>query len=169
MRRTIRQSAIDALKILAEYGRTHKVSVTLQNHDTGMMPAPAAPPPATPPAAAGAAGAAAGQGRGRVGGQPPAPPPTWQVLADVIKAAGVAVTPDTSAFPNDTERAAGLKALYPLSDGNSDVHASNLAAAIKIAKDAGYKGMYSIVTDTTSGADPYAATKAILDELIKLL
>ncbi len=104
-----------------------------------------------------------------MGGQAPAPPPTWQVLVDVAKAAGVAATPDTSAFPNDTERAAGLKALYSLSDGNSDVHATNLAATIKIAKDAGYKGMYTIVTDTTGSADPYAATKAILDELIKLI
>ncbi len=51
----------------------------------------------------------------------------------------------------------------------SHVHEATLAAAIKVAKDAGYKGIYTIVTDAGGGADPYAATKAILDGLIRLI
>jgi hypothetical protein len=162
----VRQGAIDALKILAEYGKAHKVSVTLENRIDPMPPAP--PPVAAAAAGAGAGGAGVGQGRGR-GAAPPAPSPTWQVLVEVIKASGVAAAPDTGAFPNDTERAAGLKALYALSDGNSDAHAVNLAAAIKIANDAGYKGIYTIVLDSAAGSDPFAATKTVLDALVRLI
>ena len=88
---------------------------------------------------------------------------------DVIKAGGIAAVPDTAGFSSDADRTAGLKALYPLSDGNSHVHAgASLAASIKISKDAGYKGLYSIATEPGAG-DPAAATKAILDEIVKLI
>jgi hypothetical protein len=59
--------------------------------------------------------------------------------------------------------------MYPLSSGNShcpaDAAKYSLANAIKISKDAGYKGLYAI--GTGGAADPYTATKAILDELLK--
>jgi hypothetical protein len=87
----------------------------------------------------------------------------------VIKAAGIAATPDTSGFSNDADRPRGLQALYPLSDGNSHVHAANLAAAIKTANDAGYKGIYSIAADGPGVSDPFAATKTILDAVVKLI
>jgi hypothetical protein len=162
----VRQSAIDALKVLAEYGKAHKVSVTLENRNDPMPVVSPAPPPAA--AAAGAAGGGGGQGRGRAAA-PPAPPVTWQTLVEVIKAAGIAATPDTGGFSNDADRPAGLKALYPLSDGNSHVHTANLAAAIKIANDASYKGIYSIAIDGPGGSDPFAATKTILDAVVKLI
>src|SRR5206468_5062915 len=80
----VRESAIDALKILAEYGKAHKVSVTLENRVDAMPAASPVPPPAAA-AAAGAAGGGGGQGRGRAA-TAPAPPATWQVLVEVIKA-----------------------------------------------------------------------------------
>jgi hypothetical protein len=168
----VRQHAIDALKIIGEYGKAHRVSVTVENRDTGLVaPPPAPPPPAAAPSASAPGGATAGRG-GRGGGPPP-PPATWQVVVEVIKAAGIAATPNTANFRNDEERAAGLRALYPLSSGTTHCHDEpdryNLSNAIKFAKDAGYKGLYSIGSGSTKAADPYAATKMILDEVVKAI
>jgi hypothetical protein len=166
----VRQNAVDALKIINDYGKAHKVAVTIENRDDGV-----APPPQPPPAPAGGGGAAGAPGRGRVGGAgqtaPPAPPATWQVVSEVIKAAGVAATPDVANFPNETERAAGLKVLVPLSGGiircSLDPTKYNLSSALRIVKDAKFTGIYSIETGGTSGPDPYAATKKVLDEVLK--
>jgi hypothetical protein len=173
----VRQNAIDALKIIGEYGKAHKVAVTVSNRDDGVPPPPPPPPPAPPPqAVAGAAGAVA-PGRGRAGGggggqaPPPAPPATWQAVVDAIKAAGIAATPDIGNFPNETERAAGLRALIPLSGGiihcPDDSAKYSLAGALKIVKDARYTGIYSIETSSNNAVDPYAATKSVLDEVLK--
>jgi hypothetical protein len=126
---------------------------------------------ARPIAAAPAAGRRAGGGGGTGGGRSnaPLPPATWQVIVEVAKAAGVLVTPDLAGFPSEAERVAGLKVLYPLSNGNSHVTLSpgkiDLPAAIKISRE--YKGLYTIVTD--GAGDGSAATKAALDELVKLI
>jgi hypothetical protein len=176
----VRQHAIDALKILADYGKAHKVAVTVENRDNGVV-APAPPPPPTaptPPTPAPGAAADPAAGRGRQGGGggrgnagPPPPPATWQVVVEVIKAAGIGATPNIGNFPNETERAAGLRALYPLASGTSHCTSEpekySLANAIKISKDVGYKGLYSI--QSSGGTDPHAATKLILDELVKNL
>jgi hypothetical protein len=164
-----RASGVDGLKILSAYGKARKVSIVLDNRDDGAVVAPPAAPPAPPAgAAAGAAGAPAqgrgGGGGGRGGG--PVVPVNWQALAEVIKAAGINACPDPGGFPNDAERAAGLKALYALSDGNSRVRMTpkvDLAATVKASKDAAYKGLYTIVADGEAG------TKAALDALLKLI
>ena len=181
-----RQNAIAALKIMGDYGRARKVTVTIENKDDGIAPPPPPPPPPAPPpppppppAAGGAAaqppagrGGRGGQAQGRGAAQPPAPPATWQVVVEVIKAAGIATTPNINNFPNETERAAGLRALFPLSGGVSHVQLNpqrfNLADAIKIARETGYKGLFGVHSGPHNGADPYAATKAVLDELVKL-
>jgi len=81
------------------------------------------------------------------------------------------VTPNLAGYPSETERAAGLKALLAISNGNCHVATGpgkiDLAAAIKLSKDAGYTGLYTIVVD--KGDDPSAATKSVLDDLVKLL
>jgi len=173
-----RQNAIDALKVLGEYGKAHKVTLTVSNRDDGVPPPPPPPPPAPPPQAPAGAAAAGAAGRGRAGGggggqaSPPAPPATWQAVVDVINAAGIAATPDIGNFPNETERAAGLHALIPLSGGiihcPNDPAKYNLANAIKIAKDARYTGIYSIET-AGSASDPFAATRSVLDEVLKTI
>jgi hypothetical protein len=172
----VRQNAVDALKIIADYARAHKVVVTVENRDNGVAPPPPPPPaPAPPPPAGGAAAAAPGRGRTGGGGQaaPPAPPATWQVVAEVIKAAGIGATPDVANFPNDTERTAGLKTLVPLSGGvvhcTLDLAKYNLSSALNIVKDAKFTGTYSIETGGNGGPDPYAATKKVLDEVLKSL
>ncbi len=180
-----RASAVEALKTVAEYGKARRVTVAIENMDTGIAPPPPppapAPPPPPPPSApaagrGGAAPARRGGGGGGTGGgggrgAAPAVPATWQVIEEVAKASGVLVTPNFAGYPSEAERAAGLKPLLSLSNGNCHVATGpgqiDLAAAVKIAKDAGYNGLYTIVIDKAD--DPAAATKSVLDQLVKLL
>jgi hypothetical protein len=149
----VRQAAIDTLKTINAYGKTKKVFVTMENR-----------------------GAGGGQGRGAAAtadpAAPPRPPtPSWEVVVEVIKAAGIWANPDVGNFPDEQARAAGLRAMYPLSSGSSHCHYSperySEAAAIQISKEAGYKGLYSIEATAANGPDPYVAVETILGELLR--
>jgi sugar phosphate isomerase/epimerase len=146
----VRQAAIDTLKAIGEYGKSKKVFVTMENRGGGRRPPrPGEPePPANRPAS-----------------------PTWEVVVEVIKASGIHANPDIGNFPDDAARAAGLRAMYPLSSGSSHAHYAperySEADAIKISKEAGYKGLYSIEAGRNNGPDPYAAVQSIVDELLK--
>jgi sugar phosphate isomerase/epimerase len=133
----VRQSAIATLKTIGEYGRSQKVFVTMENRGSG------------------ATQTAAG----------------WEVVVEVIKAAGIYANPDIGNFPNEEARAAGLRVMYPLSSGSSHAHYDpsrySEANAIKISKEVGYKGLYSIEATSRNGPDPYTAVQTILDELVK--
>ncbi len=132
----VRQTAIETLKTIGEYGKSRKVFVTMEN-------------------------------RGH-GGAETAP---WEVVVEVIKAAGIYANPDTGNFPDEEARAAGLRAMYPLSSGSSHVHYDpqrfNEKNAIKVSKESGYKGLYSIEATSSNGPDPYLAVQTILNELLK--
>ena len=134
----VRQTAIETLKKIGEYGKSRKVFVTMEN-------------------------------RGR--GGPNASTAGWEVVVEVIKAAGIYANPDIGNFPDEQARAAGLRAMYPLSSGSSHAHydptSYSEANAIKISKEVGYKGLYSIEASARNDPDPYKAVKIILDELIK--
>jgi hypothetical protein len=97
--------------------------------------------------------------------------PPWEVVVEVIKASGIWANPDVGNFPDEEARAAGLRAMYPLSSGSSHCHYNperyNEANAIKISKELGYKGLYSIEAGGNNGPDPYAAVQSILDELLR--
>ena len=97
--------------------------------------------------------------------------PSWDVVVEVIKAAGIYANPDIGNFPDDEARAAGLRAMYPLSSGSSHAHYAperySEAKAIQISKEVGYKGLYSIEAGRNNGPDPYAAVQSIVDELLK--
>ena len=106
----VRESATATLKTIAEYAKAHKVTISIENMDTGVAPAPTAapappppPPPAPAPAAegAGAAAPAAGRRGGGGGGRGGAPalPATWQVIADVAKASGMFRHAQSRGFP----------------------------------------------------------------------
>jgi hypothetical protein len=162
----VRQAAIDTLKTINAYGKTKKVYITMENRGgggggrggrAGAGSAAATLPAATPDNAPAA---------------PPRPPsPSWEVVVEVIKASGIWANPDVGNFPDEEARAAGLRAMYPLSSGSSHCHYNpdryNEANAIKISKEAGYKGLYSIEASANNGPDPYAAVQTILDELLK--
>jgi Xylose isomerase-like TIM barrel len=161
----VRQSAIDALKTINAYAKTKKVFITMENRGGGGGGRGGRAGAATP------AGAAAAPPNGA----PPAPPrpvsPSWDVVVEVIKASGIWANPDVGNFPDEEARAAGLRAMYPLSSGSSHCHYNperyNEANAIKISKEVGYKGLYSIEAGGNNGPDPYVAVQTILDELLK--
>jgi sugar phosphate isomerase/epimerase len=133
----VRQTAIATLKTIGEYGKTRKVFVTMENRGNGRNPAS----------------------------------PSWEVVVEVIRAAGIYANPDIGNFPDEEARAAGLRAMYPLSSGSSHAHYNperySEANAIKISKEVGYKGLYSIEASANNGPDPNAAVHTILDELLR--
>jgi hypothetical protein len=139
------ETATATLKTIGEYGKSRKIFVTMENRGH-VRPVPGAPP-------------APGQTAG------------WEVIVQVIKAAGIHANPDIGNFPDDASRAAGLRAMYPLSSGSSHAHYAperySEADAIKISKEVGYKGLYSIEAVKANGPDPYAAVQTIVDELLK--
>lgn len=157
----VKQTAIETLKTIGDYGKSKKIFVTMENRGGGGGRG------AVPPAAAG-------------GTPPPAPPPNpgrgpgtagWEVVVEVIKAAGIYANPDVGNFPDEQARAAGLRAMYPLSSGSSHCHYNperySEADAIKISKEVGYKGLYSIEASSINGPDPYSQIQTILNELLK--
>ncbi|MGO9254721.1 MAG: sugar phosphate isomerase/epimerase family protein [Bryobacteraceae bacterium] len=161
----VRQSAIDTLKTINAYGKARKVYITMENRGGGggRAGAAAATPTAETPAAATPGTAAAGPARQSS--------PSWEVVVEVIKASGIWANPDVGNFPHEEARAAGLRALYPLSSGSSHCHYNperyNEANAIRILKEVGYTGLYSIEASANNGPDPYAAVQSILDELLR--
>jgi len=136
----VRQTAIEALRTMNAYAKTRNVFITMENRDDGT-------------------------------GGTPSRYPSWDVEAEVIKAAGIWSNPDVGNFPDEQKRAAGLPVLFPLSSGGSHWHYNpqeyNEAAAVNVAKAAGYKGVFSIEAENYNGPDPYVAVQTILDELLK--
>jgi len=100
-------------------------------------------------------------------------PTTWQDLVAVIKAAGAWANPDCGNFPNEEERHAGLRVMYPMSSGSSHVHYAperwSLPDVIAIQKEVGYKGLLAIEAGGRNVTDPYQPTQTILDALMKLI
>ena len=149
----VRDAAIATLRTIGEYGKSRNVFVTLENRGFSSRP----------PATSSSADTSAA----------PAQPalPSWDVVVEVIKAAGIYANPDIGNFPNDEARAAGLRAMYPLSSGSSHAHYApdrySEADAVKISKEVGYKGLYSIETVRSNGPDPYAAVQVVVNELLK--
>ena len=142
----VRQTAIDALKKMNAYGKSKKVWVTIENRDD--------PPGEGGRAAAGAA------------------PADWHDEYEVIKAAGIWADPDPGGFPDDEARSAGLRALYPLSSGSSHLQYNpkrwDEAKVIRISKEAGYTGLFSIeAVPEVNGSDPYRAVQSILEAYLR--
>lgn len=136
----VRPFAIDALQAINRYAKTKNVFITVENKED-------AHPSRTPRA-------------------------HWDVDVEVIQAAGVWSNPDVGNFPDNDSRAAGLRALYPLSSGSSHCHYNpakySEADALKIAREVGYKGLFSIEAEAAdNGPDPYASVQTILDEILK--
>ena len=70
----------------------------------------------------------------------------WEAQLDVIKASGILPHADSAGFRDDEEaRVKALRLIYPNTSGNSHVTTgSNIADSVKIAKELGYKGLYTI-------------------------
>ena len=123
-----------------------------------------------------------GGGRGRAGatapsGQPapaaatPPPPaappgPSYPLLVEVLKASGTLACADMVNFPTQDEQLAGVRAMLPITSGL--VHAGmrhELPPAVKVCRDAGYKGIYSIKAANMPG-NPLENTDKILEGLL---
>lgn len=174
------------LKQIAEYGRAQKVACDMENRGGGRRPANRATGPAGAPAGTAATAAPAGApatgaastapaAAGGNGANPPQERGGWEVLVEVIKAAGPGAyaNPDIGNFPDEESRAAGLRVMYTMTSGNSHAHYApdryDEAKAIGISKEAGYKGLYSIETGRNNGPDPYQNVQMVRDALLKLI
>jgi sugar phosphate isomerase/epimerase len=146
-----KQVAIAALKLIGAYGKAKRIMVGVENRSaprTAPRGTPATPP--TPPAA-------------------PAPI-DYATLVEVIKAAGVHANCDLGNFTDQESQLAGIRAMFPLTDGNCHVKLNparyDLPKALALTKELGYKGLYSIEAGATMGPDPYENTKKILDVIL---
>jgi hypothetical protein len=168
----VRPAAIEAMKAMVAYGKTKKVAITMENRGGGGGRGGRAGAPGAP---AGAPGTAQGQmaaAQGQTANAAPMPPrppqPTWEVVVEVLKAAGGYANCDIGNFPDEESRHAGERVMFKLSAGGAHCHYApdrwDFAAAMAIPKELGYKGTFSI---EHSGPDPYAAVQTVLDEILK--
>ena len=141
-----KQTAIETLKIMSDYGKSRKIAV-------GAEPR--------------------GGGGGRRGGDAPAgppPPPSYIILTEVLKAAGATSVPDIGNFGGDQDtQHAGMRAMFPITNGNCHIKVHeppryDLVAAIRLTRELGYKGLYSIEFENPS--DPYAGVQTVYDALL---
>jgi sugar phosphate isomerase/epimerase len=90
----------------------------------------------------------------------------WEAQLDVIKASGILPHADSAGFRNDeAARVKALRLIYPNTDGNSHVTTgSNIADSVKIAKELGYKGLFTI--EGRRRDDPYAEVQANIDVVL---
>lgn len=146
-------TAIATLQTMGLYGKSQNVRVAMENRGGGggrAAAAPAgAPVPAAPP-------------------QPQPQPAAWILLAEIIKASGTYANCDIGNFPDQETQHNGMRALFPMTDGNCHVKLNparfDLPAALKLTKELGYKGLYSI--EAGGGGDPYEAVQNIYDVLL---
>jgi hypothetical protein len=140
-----RQHAVETLKLMADYGRSKGVMVTLETRGGG----------------GGRRGGAAGADA------PPAPSPesVWTLLNDIAKSAGAFINIDlggTRATSQEQLHAA-LRDLLPNASGSMHVKQSanwDLATALRYIESLGYAGIYSIE------ARGHEATRQIYDTIL---
>jgi sugar phosphate isomerase/epimerase len=164
----VRPGAIAALKAMVEYGKSRKVSITIENRDTGGAGrGRGAAAGANPAGGATAAAGAAPAGRG---GAAPAGQASWETTVEVTKAAGAYANPDTCNFPNKDAHDAGLRVMYAMTAGSSHLHYTpnwDEADGIRIAKEVGYKGLFSI--EVANAPDPYEGVRRTREILLQNL
>jgi len=107
------------------------------------------------------------------GGTPPPSPAAWVLLAEIIKASGTYANCDLGNFPDQPTQHAGMRALFPMTDGNCHVKLNparyDLPAALALTKELGYRGLYSIEAGGNMGSDPYQNVQSIYDVLLASL
>jgi hypothetical protein len=94
-------------------------------------------------------------------------------LARIIKTSGIYANPDFGNFPDKQTCERGLRELFPLADGLCHARLNpakfNLGTCMQISRETGFKGLYSIETETYNGVDPYRAVQNVLDAVIQYL
>ena len=92
------------------------------------------------------------------------------LLTEVVRAGGAYTNPDVGNFGGDqAHQHAGIRAMFPFTDGNCHMKMLNpptydLAAAIKLIKELGYKGLYSI--ENEQQGDPYENVRKVIEVVL---
>ncbi len=91
----------------------------------------------------------------------------YKLLTEVLKAGGAYSNPDIGNFQGDQAlQHEAMRAMFPFTSGNCHIKALNppkydLAAAVKLTKELGYKGLYSI--ENEQQGDPYKNVQDVID------
>jgi len=144
--------AIAALKAMGDYGKSRNIMVAMENRGGGGGRQGAPAPGATPASPA------------------PPVPAAWVLLVEIIKGSGTYANCDLGNFPDQDTQHAGIRGMFPLTDGNCHVKLNparyDLPAALALVKQLRYTGLYSIEAGGGGGADPYQNVQSIYDVLI---
>jgi sugar phosphate isomerase/epimerase len=152
-----KEIAIAALKAMGDYGKSKNIKVAMENRGGGggrqSAAAPVNPAPPAPPA-----------------NPAPAAPAAWVLLVEIIKGSGTWANCDLGNFPDQETQHAGIRGMFPLSDGNCHVKLNparyDLPAALAVVKQLRYTGLYSIEAGGGAGTDPHQAVQNIYDVLL---
>ena len=97
----------------------------------------------------------------------------WEALVEVAKASGAFINPDCGNFPDNEARKAALPVMYRMTAGSSHVkHLPDKFStpdAIRMSKEAGYKGFFVIEERGFNGDEPYAAVQIVVNVLLENL
>lgn len=97
---------------------------------------------------------------------------TWDILAEVVKAAGAYTTPDIGNVTDQPTQHAMIRGLFPYNRGNAHVKLRpdryDLPAAIRLTKEVGYTGLFSIEANP-GPHDPYEAVMTMRDVILSAL
>jgi hypothetical protein len=152
-----KEIAIATLKAMGDYGKSKNIKVAMENRGGGggrqSAAAPVNPAPPAPPA-----------------NPAPAAPAAWVLLVEIIKGSGTWANCDIGNFPDQETQHAGIRGMFPLTDGNCHVKLNparyDLPAALAVVKQLGYTGLYSIEAGGGAGTDPHQAVQNIYDVLL---
>jgi len=143
--------AIAALKAMGDYGKSKNIMVAMENRGGGGGRQGTPAPGATPASPA------------------PPVPAAWVLLVEIIKGSATYANCDLGNFPDQDTQHAGIRGMFPLTDGNCHVKLNparyDLPAALALVKQLRYTGLYSIEAGG-GGADPYQNVQSIYDVLI---
>ena len=144
--------AIAALKAMGDYGKSKNIMVAMENRGGGGGRQGAPAPGATPASPA------------------PPVPAAWVLLVEIIKGSGTYANCDLGNFPDQDTQHAGIRGMFPLTDGNCHVKLNparyDLPAALALVRQLRYAGLYSIEAGGGGGADPHQNVQSIYDVLI---
>jgi sugar phosphate isomerase/epimerase len=142
--------AIETLKAMGDYGKSKNIKVAMENRGGGDGRQGTPPAPPAPPA--------------------PPGPAAYVLLVEIIKSSGTYANCDIGNFPDQQTQHAGIRAMFPLTDGNCHVKLNparyDLPAALKLTRELQYTGLYSIEAGGNMGPDPYQNVQNIYDVLL---
>lgn len=147
-----KEIAIATLKAMGDYGKSRNIMVAMENRGGG--------------------GGRRGAGAPEAPAVPAGPPPqaAWVLLVEIMKGSATYANCDLGNFPDQETQHAGIRGMFPLTDGNCHVKLNparyDLPAALALVKSLGYTGLYSIEAGGGAGTDPYQAVQAIYDVLL---